>query len=239
MRAVVTGASSGIGAAIAEAFAGAGAQVLVTYRSSEAEAAAVAERIGAARRPGRPGHARRLRGARGGEQGTARRARRVGEQRGRGRAHGRGSGLGLGAQARPPARGRPQGDGGLLLRRRRRHGGAAGRRDDPQHELGPRDRRNGRREPGAVQRGQGRRARLQQEPCSQPGAPGARERAVPRMDRDRVRAGGPARLPRSVAESTPLAAGAGPRTWPRRRFGSRRRRPPSSPARPSTSTVAL
>jgi 3-oxoacyl-[acyl-carrier protein] reductase len=46
VRAVVTGASSGIGAAIAEAFAEAGATVLVTYRSSEAEARAVAERVG-------------------------------------------------------------------------------------------------------------------------------------------------------------------------------------------------
>ena len=49
VRAVVTGASSGIGAAIAEAFGAAGATVLVTHRDSEAEAAAVAERIGAAR----------------------------------------------------------------------------------------------------------------------------------------------------------------------------------------------
>ena len=41
-RTVVTGASSGIGAAIAEAFAAAGATVLVTYRRSEAAARAVA-----------------------------------------------------------------------------------------------------------------------------------------------------------------------------------------------------
>ena len=45
MRAVVTGASSGIGAAIAEAFGGAGATVLVTHRNSAEGAAAVAERI--------------------------------------------------------------------------------------------------------------------------------------------------------------------------------------------------
>jgi 3-oxoacyl-[acyl-carrier protein] reductase len=48
MRAVVTGASSGIGAAIAEAFGAAGATVLLTHRDSEAAAAAVAERIGRA-----------------------------------------------------------------------------------------------------------------------------------------------------------------------------------------------
>jgi 3-oxoacyl-[acyl-carrier protein] reductase len=48
VRAVVTGASSGIGAAIAEAFGAAGATVLVTHRDSEAEASAVAERIGGA-----------------------------------------------------------------------------------------------------------------------------------------------------------------------------------------------
>jgi 3-oxoacyl-[acyl-carrier protein] reductase len=44
-RAVVTGASSGIGAAIAEAFGGAGAVVLVTHRNSAERASAVAERI--------------------------------------------------------------------------------------------------------------------------------------------------------------------------------------------------
>jgi 3-oxoacyl-[acyl-carrier protein] reductase len=49
-RAVVTGASSGIGAAIAETFAGAGAAVLVTHRDSGEGASAVAERI--ARRGG-------------------------------------------------------------------------------------------------------------------------------------------------------------------------------------------
>jgi 3-oxoacyl-[acyl-carrier protein] reductase len=47
VRAVVTGASSGIGAAIAEAFGGAGATVLVTHRDSADAASAVAERISA------------------------------------------------------------------------------------------------------------------------------------------------------------------------------------------------
>src|SRR5918994_3338926 len=45
VRAVVTGASSGIGAAIAEAFGGAGATVLVTHRDSAEGASAVAERV--------------------------------------------------------------------------------------------------------------------------------------------------------------------------------------------------
>jgi 3-oxoacyl-[acyl-carrier protein] reductase len=45
LRAVVTGASSGIGAAIAEAFGGAGATVLLTHRHSPEGASAVAERI--------------------------------------------------------------------------------------------------------------------------------------------------------------------------------------------------
>jgi 3-oxoacyl-[acyl-carrier protein] reductase len=47
VRAVVTGASSGIGAAIAETFGEAGATVLVTHRDSEEEASAVAGPIGA------------------------------------------------------------------------------------------------------------------------------------------------------------------------------------------------
>jgi 3-oxoacyl-[acyl-carrier protein] reductase len=46
-RAVVTGASSGIGAAIAEAFGGAGATVLLSHRDSADAASAVAERIAA------------------------------------------------------------------------------------------------------------------------------------------------------------------------------------------------
>jgi 3-oxoacyl-[acyl-carrier protein] reductase len=46
LRAVVTGASSGIGAAIAEAFGGEGATVMVTHRDSAEDASAVAERIG-------------------------------------------------------------------------------------------------------------------------------------------------------------------------------------------------
>jgi 3-oxoacyl-[acyl-carrier protein] reductase len=45
MRAVVTGASSGIGAAIAEMFGGAGATVLVTHRDSAEAASEVVERI--------------------------------------------------------------------------------------------------------------------------------------------------------------------------------------------------
>ena len=45
VRAVVTGASSGIGAAIAEAFGGAGATVLVTHRDSAEGASEIAERI--------------------------------------------------------------------------------------------------------------------------------------------------------------------------------------------------
>jgi 3-oxoacyl-[acyl-carrier protein] reductase len=45
VRAAVTGASSGIGAAIAEAFGGAGATVLVTHRDSAEAASAVADRI--------------------------------------------------------------------------------------------------------------------------------------------------------------------------------------------------
>jgi 3-oxoacyl-[acyl-carrier protein] reductase len=69
----VTGASSGIGAAIAEAFAGAGATVLVTYRGSQASARAVAD--GIAERGGRALVARADLGTRAGCEALVARAR--------------------------------------------------------------------------------------------------------------------------------------------------------------------
>ena len=62
-----------------------------------------------------------------------------------------------------------------------------GRRLHPQHGLGPRDHRHGGRQPGAVQRGQGGRARLLEVVRALGGAARAGERALPRLDRDRVR----------------------------------------------------
>ena len=66
------------------------------------------------------------------------------------------------------------------------------------------DERHGRRQPGAVQRRQGRRAGLQQEPraCARAGGPG--QRPVPGLDRDGLRRAGRRGFRRSVAESTPL-----------------------------------
>jgi 3-oxoacyl-[acyl-carrier protein] reductase len=64
LRAVVTGGSSGIGAAIAEAFGAAGATVLLTHRDSAEDASGVAERI--VRRGGQAQVARADLGSRGG-----------------------------------------------------------------------------------------------------------------------------------------------------------------------------
>jgi 3-oxoacyl-[acyl-carrier protein] reductase len=73
VRAVVTGASSGIGAAIAEAFGGAGATVLVTHRDSAEAASEVAERI--ARLGGRALLAQADLGTRAGSEALAEQAR--------------------------------------------------------------------------------------------------------------------------------------------------------------------
>ena len=101
------------------------------------------------------------------------------------------------------------------------------------------DDRHGRREPAAVLRRQGRRAGVQQEPRARPGARRARQRPVPGLDRDRASASRP--IASSTARSRRTrrwGAGAARRTWRARRSTSPRPRPRSSPARRSTSTAA-
>ena len=240
VRAVVTGASSGIGAAIAEAFGAAGATVLLTHRDSEEEASAVAGRIGAlvAQADLRTRDAcealvaqarERLGGLdvwvnnAGADVLTGEAADWDWERK-----------LELllavdlkGTVACSYAAGAVMGEqpsGGTILNMSWDHVTD----------------RNGGPQPGAVQRGKGRGARLQQEPRAQPGAPGPRQRAVPRMDRDGVRAPGrPATSAARLWSPRRSHAGAGRRTSPRRRSGLPRRRRRSSPVRPSTSTVAL
>ena len=62
----------------------------------------------------------------------------------------------------------------------------------------------------AVQRGQGRRARLQQEPGARARPVGAGQRPVPGLDRDRVRAAGRRRVP-ALGGGVDAAAAAGGR----------------------------
>ena len=57
-RALVTGASRGIGATIAKALAAAGADVAITYEKSADAAAAVVKEIQATGRRGKPGGSR-------------------------------------------------------------------------------------------------------------------------------------------------------------------------------------
>src|SRR5918994_619431 len=161
VRAVVTGASSGIGAAIAEALGGAGAEVLVTHRDSAEGASAVAERI----------------------------------QR-----------LGGSAQVAQADLGSRAGCEALVAQARERLGGLdlwvnnagadvlTGEAADWDWErkldlLLAVDLK------GTIACSYAAGAVMREEPGARPGAPGPRQRALPGLDRDQVRAGSRPRLP--------------------------------------------
>ena len=243
MRAVVTGASSGIGAAIAEAFGAAGATVLVTHRDSEEEASAVAERIERAAAGGRPGRPRRTRA--GCEALVAEARERLGgldvwvNNAGADVLTGDAADwdwerkLDLllavdlkGTVACSYAAGavmREQPGGGTILNMSWDHVTVGMAGENP--ELFSAVKGGVLAFSKSLARGLAPRVRVNVL------CPGWIETAFAReVDRD---------FHRSVASPRHSHAGAGPRTSPRRRSGSRHRRRRSSPVRPSTSTAAL
>ena len=122
----MTGASSGIGRAIAETFAAQGATVLLTHRASPERAREVADAIG-----GRGGRALVAQADLGTREACERLVAQARDElggldvwvnnAGADVLTGEAAGVGVGAQARRAARGRPQGHDRLLVRGRRGH----------------------------------------------------------------------------------------------------------------------
>ena len=206
----MTGASSGIGRAIAETFAAQGATVLLTHRASPERAREVADAIA-----GRGGRALVAQADLGTREACERLVAQARDELGRLDVWVNNAGVDvltgdaaawdwerkLDALLAVDLKGTIACSYAAGEVMRRQDGGG----DDPQHELGPRDDRDGRRRPAAVLRRQGRRAGLQQEPRARPGARrcastccarvGSRPSFGEQADRE---------FHRSVAEATPL-----------------------------------
>ena len=208
LRAVVTGSTSGIGRAIAETYAAAGAAVLLTHRDSARAADEVATGSGAWRRGADPAGGPRH--AAGGERLVAQARDALGgfdiwvNNAGADVLTGDAAGWEWERKLDLLLAVDLKGTIACSKAAGELHGGTAAGWDDHQHELGPRADGHGRGEPRAVQRRQGRRAGLQPEPGAQPRPARARQRPVPRLDPDGLRRAGRSRIPQQVATSTPL-----------------------------------
>ena len=215
---VVTGGSSGIGRAIARRCAGAGADVLISYRRNRRgadEAARRARRHGPAGRgdPGRHRAGGRHRDAGAGGPGQA--------------SAGWTSGSTTPAPTSSPAKAggcTPLEKLDLLLAvdvrgtvlaswaaaKLMREQGR--RRRDHQHVVGPRHPRHGGREPGALLRGQGRGDELQQVVRARGGARHPGQHPGAGVHRDGVRGGRGSTLPQARSSSGPRSGGGEHRT---------------------------